>query len=284
MLEKGNFVLNQRIFGFYSSLGFIPLEFSDNFTRATYQRCGWRVGVWRTYWIVAFVLELFKTFRLFQSLVHPELLILEHLMVHMANCFLLFVALYTTWNLSRNWPEIVAIFNYSFSDLSPGASNLHLISYRMTLMKFFANSGRTNTNSLEYALRKLRTLTRSDLILVTILPAFAGGTGISMGLFAHDPTRSDFMYSVIPEKYQHQLLLYFCLLIELFVMNFAICNASFAGIVQLGIFRKCLLDLKTRLVAGWRPPLKFVHGWCAETWDTYCFFLVWMTAEGTRKD
>ena len=86
MLEKGDFALNQRVFSFYSSLGFIPLEFRDGFTRVTYQRYRWRVALWSVHWTVAFVLELFKLFRLMQSLVYPELLIPKHLMVHVLHC------------------------------------------------------------------------------------------------------------------------------------------------------------------------------------------------------
>lgn len=120
MLETGDFALNQRVFSIYSFLGFIPLEFRDGFTRVTYQGCRWRVGLWRLHWTMAFALELFKLFRLVQSLVYPELLIPKHLMVHVVHCVLLVLALYTSWNLRRRWPELVLIFNYSFGDLSSG--------------------------------------------------------------------------------------------------------------------------------------------------------------------
>ena len=233
MLEKCDFALNQRMFSIYSSLGFIQLGFSDEFTRATYRACRWRAWLWKTCWFMAFIFEVFKAFRLIQALVYPELRILEHVMLHVVHCSLLFVALYTSVNLSRRWPEIVAIFNYSFGDIPTASKGI----------------GRRDTLPLECLVRKLRTLTKSELIIVTVLPAFVGSTVTEIGFFAHDPARIDFIYSAIPAKYQTKLLLYACLLTEFFILNFAICHVSFAGIMQLGTFRKCLLDAELRLVA-----------------------------------
>ena len=65
-----------------------------------------------------------------------------------------------------------------------------------------------------------------------------------MVMFAHDPNRMEFIYGMILEKYQYKLVLFFCLAVEFFILNFAFCNAAFGAIVQLGMFRKCLLDLK----------------------------------------
>lgn len=112
------------------------------------------------------------------------------------------------------------------------------------------NLGPRNTTRVEYIARKFRTATKSELILVSILPVITGGSIVAMALFIYDPIRMESIYSAVPETYQNKLILYSWLLLEFFVMHFAICNGSMAGIMQLGLFRKCLLDLRTLLVTG----------------------------------
>ena len=252
MLEQRDFLVNHRLFQFYSSSGFIPLEFGNTFTTAKFQESVVKLRLWRLQWALALMLGLFKTIRLIQSLLYPEFLILQHLMVHVTQTFLLFVGLYTSWMVKKRGPEIITIFNYSFEGFT---GKLFHTKHHLTVLKLInlfwnctGNTKKSKRSSLRFMVRKLRTWTMSEMILVSLLPATVCAGVSTIVLFLYDPRRMDFVYSVLPEKYQqYGPLLFSCLTLESFIMNFAYCNMSFAAIVQLGMFRKCLLDLKTWL-------------------------------------